>query len=322
MSLKYKETNFDEYVNSVTNKNLHPKLDELYNMQPNDINSLSNFVFYGPGGTGKYSQVLYFLKRYSEYELKYEKKMSILLPKSTYNIKMSDIHYEIDFTLLGCNSKILWHEIYSQIVDSILAKKNKVGIIVCKYFHCVHNELLEIFYSYMQNFRNKNIKLSFIFITEQITFIPDNILNCCHIISVQRPSKTNYYKCIDKPSNSINLQEIESLKYVGIDKPIPHKNLCENIYLAINNYETLKFNQLRESLYNILIYDMNVIECIWYIFSKLIENNKIPEDKVFKLLCRIYSIIQRYNNNYRPIMHLESFIFSCIDIVHGLSNGT
>ena len=82
--------------------------------------------------------------------LKYEKKISLTYDKKQYFFKISDIHYEIDMAILGCNSKLLWHEIYQQIIDIISAKAEKSGIIVCKYFHEIHSELLENFYSYMQ----------------------------------------------------------------------------------------------------------------------------------------------------------------------------
>ena len=82
--------------------------------------------------------------------LKYEKKISVNFNKQSYFFKISDIHYEVDMSLLGCNSKIIWHEIYCQIIDIITIKTEKIGYIVCKNFHAIHNELLEIFYSYMQ----------------------------------------------------------------------------------------------------------------------------------------------------------------------------
>ena len=98
-------------------------------------------------------------------------------------------------SLLGCNSKLLWHEIYTQIIDIISAKTDKSGIIVCKYFHEIHSELLENFYSYMQQNNAISIDIKFIIITEELSFISDNILNCCEIINISRPSKTNYNKC-------------------------------------------------------------------------------------------------------------------------------
>ena len=92
----------------------------------------------------------------------------MLYNKTLYYFKISDIHYEIDMSLLGCNSKLLWHEIYNQIIDSILSKNNKSGIILCKYFHEIHSELLEIFYSYMQSLYNSSINLKFILITQEL----------------------------------------------------------------------------------------------------------------------------------------------------------
>ena len=38
----------------------------------------------------------------------------------TYRI--SDIHFEIDMSLLGCNSKQVWHELYLQMVDIAQAR--------------------------------------------------------------------------------------------------------------------------------------------------------------------------------------------------------
>ena len=32
--------------------------------------------------------------------------------KKQYTFKISDIHFEIDMELLGCNAKVLWNEVY------------------------------------------------------------------------------------------------------------------------------------------------------------------------------------------------------------------
>ena len=61
---------------------------------------------------------------------------------------VGDIHVEIDLSLLGCNSKLLWNGIYNQLVNIAVSNSNKICIIV--YFHDIHNELLENFYSYIQ----------------------------------------------------------------------------------------------------------------------------------------------------------------------------
>lgn len=148
--MKFYETHFEEYVAETRRMNLHPKLDKVYATAfPALLKDFKNVIFYGPSGTGKYSQMLHAIQRYSPTELKYERKICVSYNKQAYYFKVSDIHYEVDIALMGCNSKLLWHEIYQQIVDVISAKADKSGIIVCKYFHEIHSELLDNFYSYI-----------------------------------------------------------------------------------------------------------------------------------------------------------------------------
>ena len=212
--MKFYETHFEEYINESNRINLHPKLDKIYDKFPSSLNKLKNLIFFGPSGTGKYTQMLKSIKKYSPSELKYEKKISLTYNKQQYCFKISDIHYEVDMSLLGCNSKLLWHEIYQQIIDIISTKTEKSGIIVCKYFHDIHSELMDNFYSYMQQLNISDIiDLKFIFITEEISFIPDNVLKCCEIINVSRPTKTAYIKYTkNKLPVNIKLENITNIK--------------------------------------------------------------------------------------------------------------
>jgi len=120
--MKFLETHFEEYINSVNKLNLQPKLTKYISQFPETIHKLQNLIFYGPSGVGKYSQMLYSIQKYSPTSLKYEKKLIVTHDKDQYHFKISDIHYEIDMSLLGCNSKLLWHEIYQQIYDVLSSK--------------------------------------------------------------------------------------------------------------------------------------------------------------------------------------------------------
>lgn len=316
--MKFLETHFEEYIQTSKKQNLHPKLEKIFNKFPSKLSELKNIIYYGPSGVGKYTQMLKSIKLYSPSELKYEKKISIIFNKEPFFLKISDIHYEIDMSLLGCNSKLLWHDIYSQLVDIILAKNEKHGIIVCKYFHEIHNELLENFYSYMQK-SNILIDIKFIIITEEISFIPDNILNCCEIISISRPSKTMYSKCIKPLTTNTNLEDIINIKNIHtsiIELMNPYKIICNKIINEIisNNISFLKF---RDILYDVFIYHLDITDCIWYIIEELIKQNKIQKKHFSKLLIRTYIFLQYYNNNYRPIYHLESYLLYLITIIHG-----
>ena len=136
--MKYYETHYEDYINAVKKYNIHEELIETINKFPQKNNELTNLIFYGPTGVGKYSQVLKIIQKYSPSELKYDKKITIQTDKQTYNYRISDVHYEIDMSMLGCNSKLVWHEIFFQIVDIIAVKADKFGIILCKNFHLIH----------------------------------------------------------------------------------------------------------------------------------------------------------------------------------------
>ena len=325
--MKFYETHFEEYVLENQRVNLHPKLEKIYEKFPKELSKLKNIIFYGPSGVGKYTQMLKSIKKYSPSELKYEKKISVTYNKQQYFFKISDIHCEIDMSLLGCNSKMLWHEIYLQIIDIISAKNEKSGILVCKNFNDIHSELLDNFYSYMQKNNANCIDLKYILITEEISFIPDNILNCCQIISVARPSKSNYIKCIKKFPNKLLLENITNIKNIknlqsqqnyNEDLMLQYKIICNKILDNLVKYEDINFLKFRDLLYDMFIYNLDISDCIWYIITKLINDNKIRKEHVSTILIKTYCFFQYYNNNYRPIYHMENYFFNIAKIIHDL----
>ena len=318
--MKFYETHFEEYINENNRENLHPKLEKIYNNFPKTIQELKNLIFFGPNGTGKYTQMLKSIKKYSPTELKYEKKISLTYNKIQYFFKISDIHYEVDMSLLGCNSKLLWHEIYQQIIDIISAKSDKSGIIICKYFHEIHNELLENFYSYMEQTADKSIDVKFILITEETSFIPDNILNCCEIINVSRPTKSTYIKCIkSKLPTKLKLENITNIKILHIyneDLMLQYKIICNKIISNLININEFHFLKFRDILYDIFIYNLDITDCIWYILSSLVEQKKIKREDLSNILIKTYTFFQYYNNNYRPIYHVENYLLYLVKLIH------
>jgi len=320
--MKFFETHFEEYLNENNKSNLHPKLDKIYEKFPKSLIKLKNLIFFGPSGTGKYTQTLKAISRYSPSDLKYEKKLSLTYNKHQYFFKISDIHYEIDMSLLGCNSKLFWHEIYQQVIDIVSAKADKSGIIVCKYFHNIHSELLDNFYSYMQKNTSIPIDLKFILITEELSFIPDNILNCCEIINIGRPAKTSYIKCMKTklPSNIIP-ENITNIKLVHLNSEelmLQHKITCNKIIASLTNIYTLDFLKFRDVLYDIFIYNIDITECVWYILSTLVKDNILVADNMSQVLIKTYSFLKFYNNNYRPIYHVENYLLSLAKVIHNL----
>ena len=158
--MKYLSTKFEEYLNECEKFNLHKKMEPLFNSLNNNIEKQNNLIFYGPSGTGKYTQILNYIKKYSPTNLRFERKITFNFNnKKNYVFNVSDIHFEIDMSLLGCHAKVLFNDIYYHILDILSARAHGTGIIVCKNFHYIHSELLEIFYSYMQTLNHKNLKI-------------------------------------------------------------------------------------------------------------------------------------------------------------------
>jgi hypothetical protein len=323
--MKFLESHFEEYTNAVEKINLHPKLEKCFSRFPGTLDKLGNLIFYGPSGVGKYSQMLYAIKKYSPTMLKYEKKLMVTYDKKQYIFKISDIHYEIDMSLLGCNSKLLWHDIYQQIVDILSAKSDKSGIIVCKDFHNIHSELLENFYSYMQDNNSSAINIKFILLTEEVSFIPDSILNCCELVHIYRPTKVAYTKCVkQKIPPDIKVENIINIKYLhaGVNELMyPYKIICDKIIKEMISVDELKFLKFRDLLYDIFIYNLDITDCIWYILTNLIKLEKIKKNDVSNILLKTYTFLKYYNNNYRPIYHLESYLFYLIGLMHGYKLG-
>jgi hypothetical protein len=192
--MKYYETTFEEYLGAIQKINYHPELVSVMSNLPakNDI------IFYGPSGVGKYSQILEFLRTKSPSQLSYFKKIIVCIDKNKktpLSLQMSDIHFEIDMSLLGCNAKKVWHEIFVQLVDVVKLREKKHCYFVCKNFHNIHTELLEIFYSFMQHYRPRvtdrgsDVQISYILSTEHLSFLPNSIMQSCALISVKRPEK-------------------------------------------------------------------------------------------------------------------------------------
>ena len=319
--MKFLDSHFDEYIQSINKISLHPTITKKLQSFPSNLNNLRNVIFYGPSGVGKYSQILNCIKKYSASELKYEKKLTVTFNKNNYFFKISDIHFEIDMSLLGCNSKLLWNEIYINIIDVLSARVNKSGIIVCKNFHKIHSELLECFYSYIQR-NNTDVNLVFFLVTENISFIPDNIINNFHIISIPRPTKLNYNKILPKKLSSLSsVKDISNIKNEITNTNSFKTNIIkyvDRLYTVIDNPETLKFTQFRDLIYDIFIYDMEIGYVIWLLLSKIISNNKLSQDNLTKIYLDTFSFLQFYNNNYRPIYHLENYLYNLINKIHGL----
>ena len=335
--MKYYETTCNDYIQSAKQFDIHPELAEF--STPENLSQLGNMIFYGPSGAGKYTQFLRVIEKYSTHKLKTEK-ISVITEKQTYTYHISDVHYEIDFALLGCESKKIWNECFFQIIDVVSAKKDKAGIILCRNFQAIHSELLEVFYSYIQHCRALSIHITFAILTEHVSFIPNSILQCCKVISVRRPEKTAYETITAKetpawcsrgskkrsqaieiePDSVLNLKELRSITMVSNETDYPKdvfNIICDNIISEMTKHSTIEILNLRDHLYDILLYGLDITECLWYILFHFVEVGALSDSRILsEILDKINSFLKYYNNNYRPIYHLESIFIYLITRIY------
>lgn len=347
--MKYYETHFEEYTDIISKHLKNAIVDDtdvrLYNeitkMFPEKVKDLGNVILYGPAGSGKYSFALYLIQKYSSSKLKYDKKIKLQSDKLCFNYRISDIHYEIDFQLLGCSSKTIWHELFLQIIDIISVKTEKIGIILCKNFYSVNNELLDIFYSYIQEYNHpySNIQIKFFFIMENISFLPNNILNSCRIIGLKSKTgfihgggdiylKSNIRKSFGGRDGGLHKMRFGDIvdkktnnsaylnKGAG-DGDITQSTLqiiCNNIIQDIYKFKNVScgggdnnFVEFREHIYDILVYNLDVFECIWFVIAEF--KGQLCDDFFNK---HLFVFFQQYNNNYRPIYHLENIFLKMV----------
>ena len=317
--MKFYETKFEEYLQSLHKNNLHPELNDFIKDISNNYNlDNNNLILYGPAGLGKYTQSLNIIEKFSSSKLRYERKINIpTLKNKIYTIKISDIHFEIDMELLGCNAKILWNDIFKSILDIISSRQLHKGIILCKNFHKIHNELLDIFYSYMQCLNCKDINISYILLTESISFIPETIKNKCFILPIKTPTKTNIKKCFSINSVNNNIMNLKSLHFNNNIITDYSDKIFENIITMIKEKNVVNL-ELRNELYDIFIYHLDLYKYILNIIGYFISKKKIDKKKLSKIVIFLFKFLKYYNNNYRPIYHLERFIIYLTRIIHEL----
>ena len=284
------------------NETFHPYLEAENEVLKLPLEKIQNLIFYGNKGLGKYHQSLTYIKKFSPSNLKYNKKMYI--NNHEYYIKISDIHFEIDMSSLGCNCKILWSDIQKQILDSMLSLNLSKAIILCKNFHEINKDLL-------QNFKNIMMpNCSYIFLTEHVGFFPEKILQTSEIIAFRNIKKKilNNFDTKVKTCDNLLVYKHPVLKINHTIRYIDEKytRIIIDYLNDINKNEPFSYLKLRENIYNLLIFQCNIEYCIWYLLNYYIKTQTINNFE--NVIIELYNFFRLYNYNYRPIFHIEHII--------------
>jgi hypothetical protein len=124
-----------------------------------------------------------------------------------------------------------------------------------------------------------------------------------------------------KIPNKIKLETITNIKNLNFyneELMLEYKIICNKIIKNLINIEEIQFLKFRDMLYDMFIYNLDISDCIWYIIYTLANENKICKEHITEILIKTYTFFQYYNNNYRPIYHMENYFLSIAKIIHGL----
>ena len=89
----------------------------------------------------------------------------------------------------------------------------------------------------------------------------------------------------------------------------------EKIIHAIEHLDEIKYYDIRDLLYNLLIFDIDISDFLFYTLNYFISKKRLTSDNVEKLLYDVNHFFSQYNNNYRPIFHLETIFYKlCIAV--------
>lgn len=206
------------------------------------------------------------VKKYINKDILYVRKYELNINDDIYYFKKSNYHIEIDFELIIPNTNSLWNEIYNNICEfSVIQKK---FIVVLKNIESVDYDFLEKLYIYL-----RNPYLSFFIFVKHYSFLPQTIKKKSEMIVIKKTKN-----------------EIENRYYI---------NDCIPILKFIEDPNENNIIELRESIYNLLVKNYPIYLCIEHILISLYKYPNIINNE------KIIEIIEHYNNNFRPIYHLE-----------------
>jgi hypothetical protein len=117
----------------------------------------------------------------------------------------------------------------------------------------------------------------------------------------------------------VNIKEIRSFPLLESIENIPpdvFNTVCDNIINEIVSIKNLSFTSFRDTLYDILTYNLEMSDCLWFIIKHFIEDGSLSIQDTSDILVQTHTFLKYFNNNYRPIYHLESIMFYIINKIH------
>jgi len=121
------------------------------------------------------------------------------------------------------------------------------------------------------------------------------------------------------PECLLNMKEMHLIAKMETPPKDVFNIVCDNIIAKMLNHETLDIISFRDNLYDILLYGLDITECLWYILYYFVSNEIFVDETgevISEIMDKIDSFLKFYNNNYRPIYHLESIFIYLITKIY------
>jgi hypothetical protein len=159
---------------------------------------------------------------------------------------------------------------------------------------------------------------------KKITAEDNRVTRTHFFMSEQGPIKSKTKRRIKEimdyvdPAYIVSIKETESFSLMNDGSQIPRDNfntICNSIIQEMLQHKKLSFTQFRDTIYDILVYNLDVPECLWYVIYYFIQRKMLLKDDVLAIMEKSYLFLKYFNNNYRPIYHLESIFFYIITII-------
>ena len=244
-------------------------------------------IIYGTTGSEKEQLVEDYLKRISPSSLKYERKLIYDGPKTQVLIRVSDVHYSVDLSLLKCGGLLAWHNVIDLIRGSIAARGKRMGLVLCYAAEECSTDILQAISHCLGRVFGRTVRVFFWLITSSISCLPQRIVSNCRMHRISASTTT-----------SPSWKEVSS------------KHMASLIFAEIRKADGLMISELRECLYCNEIVLLTIHDIVWPLLRMVISQRAtdgkpvaIPELCCLAKVC--LSCCQGYENSYRPIFHLE-----------------
>ena len=252
--MRYRETLYAEYLAASHKSPLHPWLSHIIQSSASNPHDLPHLLLHGPPGVGKYTCALRLLEKYSSSQLKYEKKLTVPAYKAgapPLDLKMSDVHFEVDLAMLGCNARAQWAAIYDAIQDAVAIAPGQHAFIVCKRLESAPRELLGQL-SPLLTYRADR-PITFLLLTEHVSRLPNSLVERCRRITIPRPSRAAYQRTAGRTITG-DLSRITNIKPLlsGTDQVDLYRHAAQAICKTIASLDNFDFYTIRLRLFEFI----------------------------------------------------------------------